>query len=379
MTEALAWSLTGASAVVIILLTLALLRRDRSPGIIPDEPTDVSAPVEPRFVDEIVARMGEGVVVLSHALTPLMANPAARSMLGLPPDSLPARLRSDEMLSLARRAIADQQSAEAEISLWPRRITVRVRALPMKETGAVVIYFQDVTQEAHVQQIRRQFVVNASHELKTPVTGLMALGEAVRNALPHDVPAAERFSEQLIREAERLSNLTRDLLDLTRVEDPSYLKTESVDLIEIARSALGVLDDLAERRGVKLVTYLDDQVQVHGDRQQLSLLIKNLVDNAIRYSDEGGTVSIEIQSEDEEAIVRVSDDGAGIPLRDQGRVFERFYRVDEGRARESGGSGLGLSIVKHVTELHGGHVGLESELGEGSTFTVRLPIISESG
>ncbi|MEA2447304.1 MAG: two-component system, OmpR family, sensor histidine kinase SenX3, partial [Actinomycetota bacterium] len=332
----------------------------------------------PRFVDEIVDRMGEGVVVLSDSLTPLMANPAARSMLGLPPDSLPARLRSDEMLSLARRAVADQQSAEAEISLWPRRITVRVRALPMKEAGAVVVYFQDVTQEAQVQQIRRQFVVNASHELKTPVTGLMALGEAVRNALPSDVPAAERFSEQLIREAERLTNLTRDLLDLTRVEDPSYLKTESVDLTEVARNELGTLDTLAERRGVKLVTYLDESVRVRGDRQQLGLMVKNLVDNAIRYSDEGGTVSIEVQCEEEEAIVRVADTGSGIPLRDQGRVFERFYRVDEGRARESGGSGLGLSIVKHVTELHSGHVGLISELGEGSTFTVHLPLLRES-
>jgi signal transduction histidine kinase len=247
----------------------------------------------------------------------------------------------------------------------------------MTENGAVVVYLQDVTQEAQVQQIRRQFVVNASHELKTPVTGLMALGEAVRNALPDDVPAAERFSEQLIREADRLSTLTRDLLDLTRVEDPSYLKTESIDLIEVARGELEVLDTLAERRGVKLVTYLGDKVAVRGDRQQLGLLVKNLVDNAIRYSDSGGTVSIEVHAEDEEAIVRVSDTGAGIPLRDQGRVFERFYRVDEGRGRENGGSGLGLSIVKHVTELHSGHVGLTSELGEGSTFTIHLPLLRE--
>jgi signal transduction histidine kinase len=175
-----------------------------------------------------------------------------------------------------------------------------------------------------------------------------------------------------------LTNLTRDLLDLTRVEDPSYLKTESVDLTEVARNELGTLDTLAERRGVKLVTYLDESVRVRGDRQQLGLMVKNLVDNAIRYSDEGGTVSIEVQCEEEEAIVRVADTGSGIPLRDQGRVFERFYRVDEGRARESGGSGLGLSIVKHVTELHSGHVGLISELGEGSTFTVHLPLLRES-
>ncbi|HYI44258.1 MAG TPA: ATP-binding protein [Actinomycetota bacterium] len=377
MTEALAWTLTGSLGVVTVLLTLALLRKRGTSGTITQTRRDEAEPSAPRYVGEVVDRMGEGVVVLSDALTPLMANPAARSMLGLPPNSLPARLRSDEMLSLARRAIAEQQSAEAEISLWPRRMTVRVRAVPMTENGAVVVYLQDVTQEAQVQQIRRQFVVNASHELKTPVTGLMALGEAVRNALPHDVPAAERFSEQLIREAERLSTLTRDLLDLTRVEDPSYLKTESIDLIEVARGELEVLDTLAERRGVKLVTYLGDKVAVRGDRQQLGLLVKNLVDNAIRYSDTGGTVSIEVHAEDEEAIVRVSDTGAGIPLRDQGRVFERFYRVDEGRGRENGGSGLGLSIVKHVTELHSGHVGLTSELGEGSTFTIHLPLLRE--
>jgi signal transduction histidine kinase len=368
-----AWILTGTMAVVIVALALALRRVDRPSAPPINEPP--SERNERSLPDEIVARMGEGVVVLNDSLTPITANPAARSMLGLPPDSLPARLRSDEMLSLARRAHTDGQAAEAEIDLWPRRITVRVRALPMNDAQGIIIYFEDVTQEAQLQQVRRQFVVNASHELKTPVTGLMALGEAVRNALPHDVPAAERFSEQLIREAERLSNLTRDLLDLTRVEDPSYLKTESVDLIGIARNEVGMLDDLAERRGVKLITYLDEQVPVRGDRQQLGLLIKNLVDNAIRYSNAGGTVSVEIETEDDEAVVRVSDDGTGIPLRDQSRVFERFYRVDEGRARESGGSGLGLSIVKHVSELHGGHVSLESQLGEGSTFTVRLPFL----
>ncbi len=322
--------------------------------------------------------MREGVIVLNETLTPILANDAARSILGLAPDSLPVRLRSDEMLSLARRAVAERQITETELSLWPRRINVRVRVLPLEDDRGAAIFLQDVTHEVQVQQIRRQFVVNASHELKTPVTGLLALAEAVRNALPGDVEAAERFSEQLIREAQRLSNLTRDLLDLTRVEDPSGLVAGPIDLAEIARHEVTQLKTLADDREVTLDTHIDEPVVVRGDEQQLGLMVKNLVDNAVRYSSAGGKVIVEVDREEEEGVLRVEDDGVGIPLREQSRVFERFYRVDEGRDRDSGGSGLGLSIVKHVVELHGGHVALESELGEGSTFTVRLPLVTHA-
>lgn len=361
------------AAVVVLLVLLARSRRGEA------EPAPTAPPSTERDLpSEIVSRMREGVIVLNETLTPILANDAARSILGLAPDSLPVRLRSDEMLSLARRAVAERQITETELSLWPRRINVRVRVLPLEDDRGAAIFLQDVTHEVQVQQIRRQFVVNASHELKTPVTGLLALAEAVRNALPGDVEAAERFSEQLIREAQRLSNLTRDLLDLTRVEDPSGLVAGPIDLAEIARHEVTQLKTLADDREVTLDTHIDEPVVVRGDEQQLGLMVKNLVDNAVRYSSAGGKVIVEVDREEEEGVLRVEDDGVGIPLREQSRVFERFYRVDEGRDRDSGGSGLGLSIVKHVVELHGGHVALESELGEGSTFTVRLPLVTHA-
>lgn len=365
----LAWALV---VVFVAVATVLLLRLRAKPG----RPAWVRAavPETQRVEQEIVERAREGVVVLSHALTPVMANASARAMLGFAPGSLPASLRSDELESLARRAITDSSIVEAEISLWPQRLTVRVRAVPLAEPHGIALFLEDVTQDARLQQVRRQFVVNASHELKTPVAGLLALGEAVRDALPIDLEAAGRLSHQIVSEAERLTKLTQDLLDLSRVEDPTTLRTTRVSVSEIAQQEATQVKDLADDRGVHVeVGDMDPGLLINGDEQQLGLMIRNLVDNAIRYSDPGGRVRVETEDLGSEVTITVSDEGIGIPLRDQARVFERFYRVDEGRSRASGGTGLGLSIVRHVAEAHGGHVSLTSELGEGSTFTVRLP------
>ncbi len=369
MSETVAWVLV---AMLLAVCTVLFLKRGQN-----HEPAEAVEETPPSTLPEnqIVERMREGVVVVNETLTPVLANEAARAMLGFAPKTLPATLRSDEMISMARRAIAEGAPIESDITLWPKRLTVQLRILPLEEPYGAAIFLNNITQEARLQQVRRQFVVNASHELKTPVTGLMALAEAVRNALPDDVAAAERMSEQLIQESERLSKLTQDLLDLSRVEDPASLRTISVQLDEIARQEVVQLKDLAEDRSVDVVVQADQAVYVRGDEQQLGLMIRNLVDNAIRYTDTGGSITVDVSSEDDNAVVVVADTGIGIPLRDQARVFERFYRVDEGRSRAIGGTGLGLSIVRHVAEVHGGYVSLESELGEGSSFTVRLPLV----
>ena len=317
--------------------------------------------------------MPDGIVILNDVLTPVFANLAARQFLQISEEGLPPRLPHPELASMARRALFEGSDFGSTLHFDDQERDVAVRVIPLGDSDGVAITVRDVTHEVRTQQVRKQFVVNASHELKTPVTGLLALGEAIREALPADVTAAERLSEQLIRDADRLGKLTQDLLDLSRIEDPSSIRPTFVDLAELARHEATQLKDLAEGRGVEVDLDLEERTVVSGDEQQLGLMVRNLIDNAIRYTEEGGRVRIETRRE-REAVLAVADNGVGIPLRDQARVFERFYRVDEGRGRERGGSGLGLSIVRHVAELHAGHVSLESELGEGSTFSVRLPL-----
>ena len=372
MGEQIAWVLVAAlSAVVLYLLTRSVQ---------PPTPSRRTAATRPDVLleHEIVERAREGVVILSQSLTPVAANAAARATLGLAEGGLPATLRSDELESLARRAISEQAAVEQELTLWPRRLTVQARAIPLPDPHGVVLFLHDVTQDARLQQIRRQFVVNASHELKTPVTGLLALGEAVRDALPADIDGARKMADQLVREAERLSALTQDLLDMSRVEDPSALRRGRVRLAQVVEQESRDSKGLADEHSIDVRLEIEATGVVDGDEGQLGLMVRNLIDNAIRYSDPGGSVQVRLLEDEGEANLAVVDAGIGIPLRDQARVFERFYRVDEGRSRASGGTGLGLSIVRHVAESHGGHVTLESELGEGSRFTVRLPLAKDS-
>jgi signal transduction histidine kinase len=328
---------------------------------------------ERRRSGEILERMDEGVLVLTEDHTPIRANASARELLRLGTGPLPGRLPSDEVLMVARRALAEEEPCEETISLWPSLRSLRIRALPLEDQGGVAVIFHDVTEELHTLRVRRQFVANASHELKSPVASLQALADAIREAVRDDPETARRFAERLIRESDRLGRLIADLLDLSRLEDPVSISSHAMDLSRVARAQAAALRPDANAKDLGLVERIDSGVWVKGDEQQLGLMIRNLLDNALRYTPEGGSIEIEVAREGGDAIVRVRDSGIGIPLNAQSRIFERFYRVDKDRSRDRGGTGLGLSIVKHVAELHAGHVAVESELGEGSTFTVHLP------
>ncbi len=341
-------------------------RKDRSSS----EVSDLER--ERRRSVELLEKMDEGVLVLNESLTPVMANGAARRLLGFG-SSAPAHLGSDEILSLARGAVVEGRHLEEALQLWPQRVTVRVRAIPLEDQGGVAIVLQDVTEELGTQRIRRQFVANASHELKSPVAGMQALSEAIRDAVHDDPAMAQRFSEKLVGETERLGRLISDLLDLSKLEDPANVSRRSTNLSLVAEEQFEEVRGAASSKAMDLQSRISDEVWVKGDHQQLGLMIRNLLDNAIRYTPERGTVTLSVSRDERDALISVSDNGRGIPLKSQARVFERFYRVDKDRSRDRGGTGLGLSIVKHVVELHGGHVSLDSELGEGSTFTVRLP------
>jgi two-component system phosphate regulon sensor histidine kinase PhoR len=326
---------------------------------------------------EILERMTEGVLVLDGGLRPTLANRAARSILGLQQMELPHRLPSEDVVVIARRAYDEEPGAEGRVNLWyPSRRTVRVRAAPLGDRSGVVVVLQDISEEMRAQRIRTEFVAHASHELKSPVASIQALAEAVRQAARDDAIAAERLSGLLMEEADRLGRLTGDLLDLSRLESPDHPPRAKVDFSAVARRVTSEAEAEAAGKNLDLSASIDPGVWVVGDDQQLTLMIRNLIDNAIRYTQEGGAITVTVAGDDDEAILSVADTGGGIPLEAQERVFERFYRVDRARSRERGGTGLGLAIVKHAVELHGGTIELASELGTGSTFTVRLPTAS---
>ena len=331
---------------------------------------------------QIVDALDDGVLLLDGAGRLLVANPAARAWFGLAADlrpGLPAKrvLGAAQIVELAERAAAAGAPVTGNLSLvFPEYRTLALRAFPLADrgpTGRIVVTMTDITQRRRLEVLRRDFVANASHELKTPVAAVRVLAETLLTALPDDPEAGRRFAERIGREAERLDALVRDLLDLSRVERGT-LDVEPVDLVGLAKEVVGGYADRAEERRVRLRTELQPDVAMRGDRAQLGLLLSNLVDNAVRHTPARGTVCVRLEGGESRAVLQVTDTGEGIPAGELPRVFERFYRVDKARARQTGGTGLGLAIVRHVAESHGGAVRVDSELGRGTTFTVTLPL-----
>jgi len=335
---------------------------------------------------QILDALDDGVLLLDGAGRLLVANPAARSWFGLPDalrPGLPAKrvLGVPQVTALAEQAAATRAPVAGSCTLvFPEPRTLAMRAFPLADrgpTGRIVVTVSDITQRHRLEVLRRDFVANASHELKTPVAAVRALAETLLTALPDDPEAGRRFAERIGREAERLEVLARDLLDLSRVERGT-LDVEPVDLVGLAKEVADGYTDLAEERRVKLHTELQPQLSLRGDRAQLGLLVSNLLDNALRHTPAKGTVCVRLEAAEGRAVIQVADTGEGIPAGELSRVFERFYRVDKARARQTGGTGLGLAIVRHVAEAHGGTVRVDSELGRGSSFTVSLPLAGPS-
>jgi signal transduction histidine kinase len=328
---------------------------------------------------EVIDRLSEGIVVLDNELSPVFANAAARRMLGFQHLSGLARLPSEEVLATAHKALTEGVEIDDVVGLWyPLRLSLHVRALPLEAGAGVLGLLQDVTEELLAQQVRREFVAHASHELKSPVASLQTLAEAVQQAVEDDPRSAARFSKRLVTEANRLGRLISDLLDLSRLEEPTALPQNPTSLSEIAYKEAEQIQRNAESKEITFDYQIQPDIWIRGDPQQLQLLVRNLLENAIRYTPDGGSVTLETSKRGSQAEIRVTDNGIGIPLESQGRVFERFYRVDRARSRDRGGTGLGLAIVKHVAEMHGGRVTVESELGTGSTFTASLPAAPET-
>lgn len=335
----------------------------------------LEAQEERRVRDLILSTMHDGVLLIGRDLDVAFANDA----IGRHLPSVPASL--DAVLPLAlRTAIQDSRERREPTSMLietgvPAR-WLRGTITPAADEATLVVV-RDVTQQRQLEAVRRDFVANASHELKTPAATIQAVAETLRQAAADDPAAIPHFASQLEREAVRLSRIVADLLDLSRLESGSALD-DLVSLGAAAREEGQRLEETAVQAGVTLEILTEGERPVRGSQRDLALLARNLIDNAIRYSHGGGQVVVQVDSDGEEVTLRVSDKGIGIPSRDISRIFERFYRVDRARSRETGGTGLGLAIVKHVVENHGGTIEVASELGRGTTFRVKLPAASRS-
>lgn len=251
-------------------------------------------------------------------------------------------------------------------------LELTVRVSPMEDED-VLIFAVDESVAKRVDAVRRDFVANISHELKTPIGAISVLSEAVEVA-KDDPEAVERFALRLQRETARLAELTNQIIDLSRLQTENpMLEHHVVDLSEVIDEAVSRSRERAAQREVSVIVARTTEVRVLGDRWQLADAVANLVQNAISYSDERARVTISLALDGDVAEVKVSDNGIGIRPEDQDRIFERFFRVDYGRSRESGGTGLGLSIVRHIAVSHGGDIRVWSRPGQGSTFTLSLP------
>ena len=241
----------------------------------------------------------------------------------------------------------------------------------------VLILARDQTAARRLDETRRDFVANVSHELKTPVGAISLLAETVAESA--DEPeAVAHFSEQMKREASRLATLVQEIIDLSRLQEPDALvKAELVQVDDVVEEALDRVRVAAEAHGISLVRGGERGLRVYGDEALLTTAVRNLLDNAIRYSPGAGRVSIGVKAAEGMVRIAVVDQGMGIPAEAQSRVFERFYRLDEARSRDTGGTGLGLSIVKHIAADHGGEVTLWSKEGRGSTFTLVIPQVTD--
>lgn len=325
----------------------------------------------------VLASIEGAALVFSAEDRLVAANPAARELLGLPEGdgdlSLVQALGSGTMAAAAR----ESREAGRPVQVDAQRSGRDLRVTSSVIGDEVLVLLTDVTERRRVEELRRDFVVNASHELKTPATAIQTLAEALEVAVATASDRVPALLRRLEEESARLVRMVHDLLDLRRLEDAGPLGVVPVDLAAMIRDVLADHHHEAERRGIELAADLPEAARMVGAVDDLRLIVTNLVANAIHYNVDGGRVEVTLAADGRGAyVLAVTDSGIGIPAHALPRVFERFYRVDTARSREHGGTGLGLAIVRHAAERHGGSVEVSSLLGEGTTFTVTLPIES---
>lgn len=325
---------------------------------------------------QVTGNMREGLVLLNEQGYILSINPAARNIFAVEGDCAGKDFltvdRSCDMSAAVRSAM---ESGHGRLHERHGGRIYQVDVSRIDSDGAAigtVILVFDVTEQESAEQMRREFTANVSHELKTPLQGIIGSAELIENGMvqPEDMP---RFVGHIRAEAQRLVTLIGDIIRLSQLDEGDVLPKERLDLLEVAQGAADDLQAEAEKKNVHL-SVSGEPAELEGVRQLIYEVAYNLGDNAIKYNVDGGSVSINVSSDGKNAKLTVSDTGIGIAAEDQSRIFERFYRVDKSHSKESGGTGLGLSIVKHAVQYHGGRISMESAPGKGTSMSVILPI-----
>lgn len=340
------------------------------------ERTAYLARARDRIVDALDA-LEDGVIVLDEQGEVVARNDRAERYAGGHRSEILAQDAADELLAGALHGVP----GDRELALFgPPRVVLALRAVPLwsrdRVVGAVA-WIRDVSEPRRVDDVRRDFVANVSHELRTPIGALGLLAETM--AEETDPEVMRRFAERMVREADRLARIVEDLLDLSLLESDAAAVPEVVQIRSVVDDAVEQIRSAAEAAHIPIrVAAVDPALHVVVERRQLVSAVYNLLDNAVKYSEPGSPVEVSVDAGNERAAVMVRDRGIGIPTRDLERIFERFYRVDRARSRDTGGTGLGLSIVRHVAQAHGGEVSVISHEGEGSAFTLSIPIARSS-
>lgn len=338
---------------------------------------------EKNMLETILARTDDGLVVVDKDARIRMVNPAAERLLGAMFSQIEGKTviegtLNHDLSELAARVLRTGLPASLEVEISsPKETHLNVYVASLERPGGdfgAVIVMHDLSETRRIDSIRRDFVANVSHEFRTPLASIRVMAETIILRGKKDPEKAAYFAEKIMGEADRLTALSDDLLDLAKIEaGMSIAHREKFSLAEITDRIVAQFVPVAAHKGVGVTTEVSPDVIVNGDSDAVYQILLNLVDNAVKYTPEGGHVLVSATTGNDRVTVKVADTGIGIPAQDLSRIFERFYRVDRARSRESGGTGLGLSIVKHLVEAHGGRVTIDSTPGSGTTFTVTLP------
>ncbi|PCN46516.1 two-component sensor histidine kinase [Curtobacterium sp. 'Ferrero'] len=352
----------GAGVVVLIITAERTARA-----------ADVAERTLPDGVAAVIATMHNPAVVVDPSNTVVAASPQALTV-GL---VVRRRLVHKELRDLVDRVRASGEMGSEDMELPRGRHGELVGYLSFRAAQLgnryVLVTADDLTESRRIDEVRRDFVANISHELKTPIGAIGLLAETLV-AAADDPVHVRKFAAQLITESERLGALTKDIIELSRLQSVDALETsEETSIDKVVQAAVDANEVVARARSIDLVRAKKSKLRVMGDPGLLQVAVSNLIANAIKYSPDGTRVGVGVRSSKGFVEIAVTDQGVGIPEADLDRVFERFYRVDPARSRATGGTGLGLAIVKHVVGNHGGDVRVWSQPGKGSTFTIRLP------
>lgn len=326
-------------------------------------------------IEQITANMNEGLVLLDNNGIILSINPSAQKILETDKscegkDFLTVDRSHDMSLAINKAFIKGKSEIHSERSGFEYQFDISRIQSNGKTIGSVILIF-DITEREFAERSRREFTANVSHELKTPLQGIIGSAELIENGMvkEEDMP---RFVGHIKQEAKRLVVLIEDIIRLSQLDEETEMETTSTDLFEVANEVKSNLEKTAAEKSISL-ELSGNKVEVVGVKRLLYEIIYNLCDNAVKYTNNGGKVAISISETDENAVIGVKDNGIGIAPEHQNRIFERFYRVDKSHSKASGGTGLGLSIVKHAVQYHNGTIKLESSLGNGTEIKVIIP------